>query len=336
MKRWLIILLMLTCFLLSACRLSPSEELPPVVVNLPSPTPEPTVTVISPTPVDVPITYTAEAIAEIPSPTSANISLDVISSTRAPIPTNTATITPTVPPTATLEAVPSSTATISVSPTITVTTTPDYPRSGINLLPNSSFEEGWYNRNSVPELQVPNRWTLDWQEGPNSLDPDPWNAYVRPESRVLNGDFLPAHEHSTFIWDGEHTVKIFKQAGSIHFWLTTIVDLQPGAYVLEISFFPDLIDDYNEDGSKIWAPDPLSGEVRFIVGGPTGSWIFPDFGRRSTLQNRFEIHTPTLVRVGAAFRGRWAIENNGWFLDDWSLERIGDVPSLQETPTPEQ
>jgi hypothetical protein len=274
----------------------------------------------------IPATFTVAPASEISSPTSASVTLQLASATPLLLPTNTTTTEPTSEPTATSQEIPSTTPPPIPSATAGIVATPDSPRSGANLLPNGSFEEGWYHKNGIPELQVPNRWTLEWQEGHNNLDPDPWNAYLRPESRILSADFLPAREHSTFIWDGKHTVKIFKKTGAIHFWLTTNVDLQPGTYVFEISFFPDLIDGYTENGGKVWAPDPLSGEVRFIVNQPVGPWTFPDFGKKITMQYRFDISSPSLVRIGAAFRGRWAIDNNGWFLDDWSLERIATAP----------
>jgi hypothetical protein len=192
----------------------------------------------------------------------------------------------------------------------------------VNLLPNPSFEEGWYHANGLPELQVPDQWRLEWDEGGNSLDPDPWNRYVRPESRVLSGAFLPANEHKLFIWDGSQTVKIFKKEGALSFRLLTDVFLEPGTYFFEINIFPDMIDGYAGTGKKIWAPDPLSGELRFIVNLPAGDWILPTFGQKNTYHHAFELTSPQKVHLGVAFRGRWAIENNGWFMDDWSLEQL--------------
>jgi len=194
--------------------------------------------------------------------------------------------------------------------------------TGVNLLPNPSFEQGWYNANGIAELQVPRDWSLGYQEGQNDLDPDPWNAFVRPESRVLNRDFLPAAEHDLFIWDGQYTVKIFKQTGSLYFWLATNVYLEPGLYTLEINVFPDMVERYLDGGGKIWAPDPLSAEVRFIHNGEVGNWILPVFGQKNTFQYAFQVNEAGQVRLGAAFRSRWAISNNGWFFDDWSLTRM--------------
>lgn len=192
-----------------------------------------------------------------------------------------------------------------------------------NLLPNPSFEDGWYHPGGVAELQVPNQWVLEWDEGFNPVDPDPWNEFVRPESRLLNKDFLPPSEHDLFIWDGEYTVKIFKGYGALSYRLLTDVHLKPGSYLFEIHVFPDLIVGYTSKGKKIWAPDPLSGEVRFIVDGPVGgadgSWTLPEIGQKNTLQHVFTVTHERDVKLGVAFRGRWAIENNGWFMDDWSL-----------------
>jgi hypothetical protein len=163
---------------------------------------------------------------------------------------------------------------------------------------------------------------LEWDEGPNPLDPDPWNVFVRPESRVLHADFLPPHEHPLFIWEGEYTAKIFKEAGALSFRLLTDVQLEPGTYVFEVNVFPDMVDHYLPSGEKVWAPDPLSGEIRFLTGTAEGSWILPAFGQKNTFQHAFEIGQPGTVRLGVAFRGRWAIANNGWFLDDWSLRLL--------------
>ena len=190
------------------------------------------------------------------------------------------------------------------------------------MLPNPSFEEGWYNLYGIPELQVPNQWTLEWDEGYNPLTSDPWNDFVRPESRVLSRAFLPPHEHPLYIWGGDHTVKIFKGSGAVSFRLLTSIYLETGTYVLEINVFPDLVMGYTPDGYKIWAPDPLSGEVRLIVGDGGSGWMLPAFGTRNTMTHSFVISQGQLTAIGVGIRGRWAIPNNGWFMDHWSLRRI--------------
>lgn len=244
--------------------------------------------------------------------------------TATPWPTRTATPSPTPVPTAT--SLPSPTSPPPPPPPVfTVPAPPPTVNPAApNLLPNASFEGGWYNMNGVPELQLPNEWRLEWEEGHNPLDPDPWNAFVRPETRVLSKAFLPAFEHPLFIWDGEHTVKIFKEHGAISIRLLTTVNLSPGVYELQINVFPDLIVDYTADGRKIWAPDILSGEVQLLADGQNGGWLLPRFGQKNTFSYRFVVAAAHPVTVGAAIRGRWAIANNGWFVDDWKLSRVGE------------
>lgn len=190
-----------------------------------------------------------------------------------------------------------------------------------NILPNASFEGGWYHPNGIPELQIPNEWQFNWLEGDNPLDPDPWNDFVRPEVRVLPSHFLPPAEHDLFIWDGNQTIKVFKGHGAISFELSTKLQLAPGTYTFRIHVFPDLVVGYDNDGQKIWAPDYRSGEVQLYANGSSSGWLYPTFGAKNRIEHTFTITTPQTVRVGAKMRGRWAIRNNGWFMDDWSLFR---------------
>ena len=237
--------------------------------------------------------------------------------TRTPgvFPSNTPWPSPTVTPAA-------ETGTPTGTPTPTTIPTDLPPPLSSNLLPNGSFEGGWYHIDGIPELQVPEQWQLAWEAGPNPLDEDP-APWVRPESRVLPEDFLPADEHGLYIWDGQQTVKIFKRQGAISFRLTTNVQLEPGNYYLEVHVFPDLVDEYDGE-EKVWAPDPLSGEVQLIAGAGGTGWMLPQFGRKNTFTHTFRLEAAQEVQVGAAMRGRWGILNNGWFMDDWRLVRIGD------------
>lgn len=190
-----------------------------------------------------------------------------------------------------------------------------------NLLPNPSFEEGWYNQNGIPELQLPNGWFLAYDQGPNPFEPNPWSNFVRPETRVLSTNFLPPHEHPLYIWHGSHTVKIFKGMGAISVRLMTNVSLPAGTYRFTVNVFPDLVIGY-ENGQKVWATDPSAGDLRFIVGEGGSGWILPNFGQKNTLTHTFTLPSAQTVQLGVALRGRYALENNGWFLDDWSLVRV--------------
>lgn len=198
---------------------------------------------------------------------------------------------------------------------------PPPPVTSGNLLPNGSFENGWYNMNGIPELQLPNSWRLEWDTGPTGFGSESWDVYLRPETRVLSRQFLPRNEHPLFIYDGNHTVKIFKGSGAISVRLLTDVTLEPGTYELAVNVFPDLVVGYS-GGQKMWAPDPLSGDVRLIGAGGSSGWIYPAFGQRNRLTYQFTVNQRTTTTVGAALRGRFAIQNNGWFIDDWSLTKI--------------
>jgi hypothetical protein len=215
---------------------------------------------------------------------------------------------------------PTPTPTPTSTPTPIATATPTPAPGGPNLLPNPSFEEGWYHPNGIPELQIPNQWIFEWDEGYNPLAPE--HDFVRPEVRVLSKDYLPPEERDLFIWDGNYTVKVFKGYGAISFRLITSSYLEPGSYQLEINVFPDLVVGYTSGGSKIWAPDPLSGEVRLTAEGQSTGWLLPTFGQKNTIRYNFNVSQGKVVNITAAFRGRWAILNNGWFMDDWRLTKL--------------
>ena len=247
--------------------------------------------------------------------------------TSTPRPTKT--LFPTLPPTLTYTPSPTAIVTAApatdtpVAPPIDDNSPPSIPANpifGENLLPNSSFEEGHYNMWGIPELQLPVGWVFEWDESRTGFGDEVWDVYIRPETRVLSKDFLPASEHSLFIFDGENTIKAFKQDGAISFKLFRDIYLEPGTYVLEINFYPDLYMDFQE-GVKIWADDPLTGQARFIAPGATG-WMGTVYGRKNTLTHTFTVETAEAIPIGAAMRGNHAIMNDGWFLDDWSLRRV--------------
>jgi len=184
--------------------------------------------------------------------------------------------------------------------------------SGQNLLPNPSFEGGYYHINGIPELQVPNGWILEL---------DTHQPYIRPESRVLPRSMLPSSEGSLFIWDGDWTMKVFKGGARISFRLFTDVNLPPGTYQFSANYFPDLVSDY-KGGGKVWSSGG-AGEVAFIKDG-LGSWSNVDVGSRNMMVQTFTVPAARTVRVGVAFRTTWNLANNGFFLDNWSLQRLSD------------
>jgi hypothetical protein len=193
---------------------------------------------------------------------------------------------------------------------------------GANLLPNPSFEEGWYFFQGVSEWQIPNGWQMSVDEGANTLSPGDGGTFFRPEIRVVPKSDIPASEHAQFVFAGQNTIKAFKGGAPTNFAIFTDVALQPGSYRLTINFFADIVGGYN-GGNKIWATQLLSSEARVIVGNGGTDWTVPLPGSKSTLTYDFTVEEASPVRVGGAYRSRFVNHNNGWFLDDWSLQAMG-------------
>lgn len=263
---------------------------------------------------------THTAVAPAPDQPTAVASETPFIPTNTPQPTATATATPTATPEPTIDPfLP----TLTPSP-IPITPLPTLPSQGAwgnDFLPNGSFEETWYHMNGLPELQLPQQWAFSWEEGRTGYGNDPWDQWYRPETRVMPARQLPPHERPLFIRDGVQTIKVFKGGGPISFSLYQYLSLEPGTYRLTIRAFPDLIMEY-EDDQKVWADDPLAGEVRLIAPNFGSGWLFPTFGTWNSFQHIFTLEQTTTVQLGVDVRSRFALVNNGWFFDDWDLQRM--------------
>ena len=250
-----------------------------------------------------------------PPPTNTAVPTVTRAPTNTPIPVTDTPEATAVPPTNTpAPAVPQPTAP-PAAPTV-----PPAPVFGSNILANGSFEDGWYNLNGVAELQIPNGWGYEWDVGPTGFGSEPWDKWVRPETRVLPDYQLPDNERPLFIRDGVYTIKMFKGSGAISYRLFQDIELQPGTYVFQVNIFPDLVASY--DGGKQPPGDPAAGEIRFIAPDGGTGWILPVFAQWNTIEHVFSVDQAQTVRIGVGIRGRYALSNNGWFLDQWSLKRI--------------
>lgn len=192
---------------------------------------------------------------------------------------------------------------------------------GPNLLPNPSFEGDWYFFNNVAEWQISTGWALSIDEGPNTLTPEEGDRFLRPEVRVVSKANLPSSEHSLFVFDGNKTIKIFKGGAPTSFAVFANVALEPGTYRFTINFFPDIVSVYRQ-GKKVWATDQLAAEVRFIHNDGGSDWVTPTPGVKNTLTYEFTLEEAATIQLGAAFRNRFVNSNNGWFLDNWILQRL--------------
>jgi hypothetical protein len=244
--------------------------------------------------------------------------------TSLPVPTDTPVPTETAVPAQEPTAVPPTAAPANTQPPPPPppSTVPAEPVLSGNLLVNGSFEEGWYNLNGAPEFQLPNGWTLEFDSGPTGFGSQPWDIWYAPEIRVLPYFQLPENERGLFIRQGEYTIKAFKGNGPISLRLLQDIALQPGTYVFTAYVYPDLVSSY--EGGKQYANDINAGEVRFISpSGGTGWLTFgAGFGTWGVFQHTFTLDTAQTVRIGVGMRGRYGLASNGFFIDDWSLQRV--------------
>lgn len=218
------------------------------------------------------------------------------------------------------------------APTTTTTTTTTQPApaptsapapASTNLFPNPSFEGDWYFY-LYNELQVPEGWQVATDEGAVTVTDDPNDVYFRPEIRVVSTAALPENEHSQFIFDGVKTVKAFKGGAPTSFSMFTDVPLQPGRYRMTINLFPDIVAQYYPGGGRDYATHPLAAEYRIINNNGGTDWGTLTPGQKNTRTYEFTVDQAGTQRLGASFRSRFVNANNGFFLDDWRLERIGN------------
>ena len=215
----------------------------------------------------------------------------------------------------------SSGTTTTTSPVVAATPAPSSGGQAVsgNLFKNGSFEEGWhyylYN-----ELQIPDGWQVAIDEGPNTLSPGAGGNFARPEIRNVSSANLAESEQDLCIFDGDKTLKAFKGYAPTIFHFFQDVYLQPGRYRMTLNFFPDLVASY--DGGRVFVTDPLSGEVRIIHNDNVYDWTTVTPGQKNNRVYEFTVNQAGGVRLGASFRNRFAPANNGWFLDDWRLEKI--------------
>ena len=199
--------------------------------------------------------------------------------------------------------------------------TPTTPtEAAVNLFKNGSFEDDWYYH-IYNELQIPVGWQVAIDEGPNTLQPGDGGNFARPEIRVVTTASLAEDEGDLFVFDGYKTMKAFKGYAPTIFHFFQDVPLQPGRYRMTLNFFPDIVTSYT--GGRQFHTDPLAGEIRIIHNEDNLGWTSVTPGQKNWRVYEFTVNRPGTVRLGASFRNRFAAANNGWFLDDWRLERVG-------------
>lgn len=220
------------------------------------------------------------------------------------------------------------------------------------MLANPSFEQPWFHPSEagtldgwhylakgeapIDEIQNPPGWELRWadQSMPDNpyFDGHDWSKLVRPEQVHKSRTELPEHEWGLFILDGEWTYKLFaKQAWASG--MSQSVKLEPGVYRLTVRCFADLVKGYDDDDSKIWAEDPVSGNVRFLIGDQATDWIHLTAGQVNEQWMEFGVQESTSIRLGFDFLLPYALKSNAIFLDHITLELVKE-PDPEPDPEP--
>jgi LysM repeat protein len=209
-----------------------------------------------------------------------------------------------------------------------------------NVLLNPSFEEGFFNHNNINELAIPKFW--NWWNAPDTDArlPDQSTNWGRPETVVWNKNQAPDNEKTLFFRHGDFTFKVFGAWRPVWFKLNQQVNnLAVGeVYRLSIPVFPDLVEKY-VNGQKVYvnSASVSAGEHRINIYQNGSLFKQTNFqgidivrvGQWNVLTVDF-IPTATTVTVELEVRARWALQNNGWFIDDLRMEKLG-APS--QTPT---
>jgi hypothetical protein len=139
-----------------------------------------------------------------------------------------------------------------------------------NLFENGSFEAGYFNQDSIPQIAVPNGWRMHWLDGVAFNGTDGQVAY-RPETVVWYIEDAPPAERSLFFRDGSYTLKLFKPWAPLFVALSQEVSgLEVGRnYRITAPIYVDIVESY-EGGKQPPSARPDAGFIRFSVG-PTGS-----------------------------------------------------------------
>lgn len=204
---------------------------------------------------------------------------------------------------------------------------------GDNLLRNASFEAGAYHWNNIAEVEIPNEWGFWFAPHTTPLLPRQDQQFDRPECKVWRRDQVRPWESAHAFVAGEHGVVAFGTFKALWFrYFQDVAGLTTGQrYRLTVPVFPDLAVAFTERGERIWAPDPLSGEVRLLA--EAGSAVVADtgyidgtgglnFGQYNILTLDFTASQPGM-RLVVECRGRWGLRNNTWYLDGLSLAAQG-------------
>lgn len=200
-----------------------------------------------------------------------------------------------------------------------------------NLLRNPGFEDGTYPFDPLGILYIPKEWVFTFRDGPTNQLPRQTVPWGRPNAGCLGLQQFPPHEHPIFFQQGSQMLWKTWQGNSYpqYVTLSQTLTLTPGqTYRFTASVCPDMVTQYGGPQGKVFIDDPDAYAVRVLAtsGGQTFSSEF-----KKTLQLPSDQYTPVSVdftapaaeaTVSVEAYGIFAIENNCFFMDNFSLEAI--------------
>ena len=210
------------------------------------------------------------------------------------------------------------------------------PTPEVNLLINPSFELGvepFTERNNAfikHELNVPSGWHLMVDDNIDNIHSD-GSPFVFPEMQPWRADQMSEctegrYESICDVFVEEHALKVFKGGLPIRFAMFQDVFLPEGVYTFRVHFFADTVA-YYEGNQKVWG-QPGAAEIQLCIDGGEYNhldWEPVEIGINSVREVEFIVPTSRTVTIYAKFRNTQDLNNNGWFLDDWTLQPSAEL-----------
>jgi len=217
------------------------------------------------------------------------------------------------------------------------------------------MQGGHYHWNNVVEIVIPDGLQFWYQTDksirlkspadtrfPRRVDQE--QAFDPPECVHWRKQDAPADEQdSLFLQGDEFLQKNFKGNAPTwwRMWATAHLLEVGKRYEFNAPVFLDLVDHYTAQGKKVFAPDPLSGEVMLEVRSngrtiATTEWMDGEqigFGVFRIPLLSFVADSESADCV-LEFRGRWGLSNNGVFTANWRVLELGATPEPVPTPNP--
>jgi pSer/pThr/pTyr-binding forkhead associated (FHA) protein len=205
-----------------------------------------------------------------------------------------------------------------------------------NLLPNPSFElhteaarftDGTFKN----EINIPAGWGLLVDDNvENGISGGSGSPFVFPEMLVVTRDNMNEcignlDEPICSIFSGAYALKVFKGDAPIRFALFNQLFLEPGVYEFRVQFFADAVQFYDDQNQKVWAQSGAAEIHLCVEGGEYAhkDWESVEIGINNYRDVTFIVPKERNVIIYAKFRNIQDIKNNGWFLDNWSLKKVG-------------